>query len=1171
MRAHLLLLRLNYSLNKFKNKVMKKNRRKWFGMSPNGKFIFCLQMILLIGGLLCGGNTRAWGQASPRVSVELQHATFVEVVETLRKQTGYEFVFNAQDVEHVKDVSLSLKNVSLQVAMDAFLKGKELTYSITGQTVVIKKQKEKEPEVKVMRVSGRIVDEKGNPVPGATVIIVGTTQGVASDMDGRYTIAAKPDDVLRVSFIGYKSETVDIKGRDKLNIRLNPTEENLEEVTVVAFGEQKKESVVSSITTVRPMDLKSSSSDLTTSFTGKIAGIIGWQTGGLPGALTEEEMNTKFYIRGISSSRGSSEPLVLIDGVESSRLDLARMTPEDIETFSVLKDASATAMYGARGANGVILVTTKKGVEGSVYTSVRYEAVASMPTREIEVVDPKTYMRMYNQALLARNPSASPVYSLERIERTGNPNYPSFVYPSNDWYDILFKDYSINHRLGVNVRGGSSLVQYYASVNYVNDKGMLKTDRLNQFDVNVKNSTLSSRVNLNVNLNAGIRLLINTAFSIDKYHGPIEDVTEAYALAFNSSPVDFAPTYPGDKKYGWPHLRFGNRLDGRAANPYALIQSGYNERGRYSVTSRAEYIQNLSSLLKGLEFRASVSLSKTGYDKTVYETYPFYYYLDAENGGFNFETGEHTLTLVSNGRRTLEKAMDGHVVSTTTQWVYEGRLLHSIAWGNHQTSLTAVFQAQQASSAPVANLFSGLEHRNLSFSMRGSYGFLDRYFLEASFGYNGSERFAKKNRMGFFPSVGGAWIVSKENFMQGISNWFPFLKMRVSYGKVGNDGIIATPRFVYMPQIGKTHSFVLQNPEPGKSEIYRYQIQNYGDPDIEWEISEQVNFGLETRFFKGILELNADIYQEIRHNIIDSRMVIPANMGVELPPLDNVGKVRSRGIDLAGKIQHAFSPDFWVILNGTFTYNKAIYKELEEATEKPIWQRKVGHEISQQVGYIAEGLFQDQAEIDNAPSQPTVMPGDIRYRDINGDGVIDTEDAVHIGFPETPRIVYGFSGFINYKRWEFNFSFQGSGNRGFFLNPKALSPFVGDHAMLKAIYKDHWTEDKMSDRPFWPRLSTQNIIVYNPQEDWYNENATEYRKSTYFMRECRFLRCTSLELAYNLPNDLKKKLRMQNVKFFVRANNPFLITNFKLWDVELGENGFNYPIQRTRKKTAKFG
>ncbi|MCB6973004.1 TonB-dependent receptor [Butyricimonas sp. DFI.6.44] len=1169
MRTHLSLLRLNYSLNKFKYKVMQKNRRKWFGTSPNRKFILLLQTIFLIGGLLCGGNTRVWGQAVPKVSLDLKHATFVKVIESLRQQTGYEFVFNAPDVEHVKDVSLSLKDVSLRTAMDSLLQGKGLAYSITGQTVVIKKQAKTQSEVKMLQVSGRIVDEKGNPVAGATVVIVGTTQGVASDAEGQYTIAAKPDDILRVSFIGYETKAVEIKGKEKLNIRLVPTEENLEEVQVVAFGTQKKESVVSAITTVRPMDLKSSSSDLTTALTGKISGIIGWQTGGLPGALTEEEMNTKFYIRGVSSSNGVSEPLVLIDGVESSRLDLARMVPEDIESFSVLKDASATAMYGARGANGVILVTTKKGEAGSVYTSVRYEAVMSQPTDEIEVVDAKTYMRMYNEALLARNPGATPAYSLMKIERTGDPRYPSYVYPANDWYDILFKNFSINHRAGINVRGGSEVMQYYASINYVNDQGMLNTDKLNQFDVNIKNSTLSSRLNLNVDLSAGIRLLVNTSYTYDKYHGPMQDMTSAYQLAFNASPVDFAVTYPADEGHNWPHLLFGSmRQNGNLANnPYASIQSGYNDRSRFSLTSRMEYIHNLSSLVKGLELRASVSFSKSGYEYNIFANNPFYYYLDLENGGYDFEKDVHTLTALNptEGNRTLRKPASGNNqgMSSSTQWVYEGRLLHTAAWGDHQTSLTAVFQAQQGNSMPAYELFDSFETRNLSFSMRGSYGYLDRYFVEASFGYNGSERFTKNNRMGFFPAVGGAWVVSKENFMQNISNWFSFMKFRVSWGKVGNDGIIKTPRFVYMPEI-KTAQLGNKDPRPGKDESFeRKKVENYGDPDVKWEIAEQINLGLETRFFKDVLEINADFYQEVRHNIIESRVTIPAQAGVEVNPLDNIGKVRSRGIDLSAKVQHAFSKDLWVILNGTLTYSKAVYKDLEEPVDRPWYQLKNGHEISQPVGYIAEGLFRDQAEIDASPQASTgVMPGDIRYRDVNRDGVIDIEDAVRIGFPETPRLVYGFSGFINYKNFEFNFAFQGSGKRGFFINPKALSPFVSNHAMLKEIYESHWTEKTTDNYPFWPRLSVTNIVDYNKQEDWY-ANETDVRKSTYFMRECRFLRCTSLELAYNLPGDLNKKLRLQNMKFFARVNNPFLISNFKTWDVELGENGFNYPIQKT--------
>lgn len=1126
------------------------------------RHFLCLLVLLVIGNV---GVSVA--QEVPKFTMNFENASLVEVFDYLGKHSDYRFVYNSESVKkESRRITESFKNATLEQVLTKCFANTRFSFEVEGKNVIISERKE--AEVKLITVSGRVVDEKGNSIPGATVMIVGTTQGVASNFDGEYKISAKPDDVLRVSFVGYKPEVVAIKGKVRLNVTLNPTAENIEEVQVVAFGTQKKESVVSSITTIRPMDLKSSSSDLTSSFAGKIAGIVGWQTGGAPGALTEEEMNTKFYVRGISSSNGVSEPLVLIDGVESSRLDLSRLAPEDIESLSVLKDASATAMYGARGANGVILVTTKKGEAGSVYTSVRYEAVMSMPTDEIEVVDPKTYMLMYNEALMTRNPSATPVYSLTKIERTGDPNYPSWLYPANDWYKILFKDYSINHRVGVNVRGGSELVQYYASVNYVNDEGMLKTDRLNQFDVNIKNSTLSSRLNLNVNLNAGIRLLANTSFSVDKYHGPAAEVQQAYAMAFNASPVNFAATYPGDKEYGWPHIRFGNVVGGPddgVINPYASLQYGYRERGRFSLTSKLEYIHNLSTLLKGLELRASVAYSNSNYNMETYVTKPFYYACDPESGGYDFETGEHFLTLVKSGRRTLDKPEmgDGSSRSVSSRWVYEGRLLHTASWGDHQTSLTAVFQAQQSSHAPTSDLYDGIENRNLSFSMRGSYGFLDRYFVEASFGYNGSERFTKNNRMGFFPSVGGAWIVSKENFMRGMSNWVSFLKFRGSYGKVGNDGIISEPRFVYMPQIGKTSVASGVYPDVGVEEHFqRKQIKNYGDPDVKWEISEQVNLGLETRFFKDVLELNVDVYQEIRHNIIANRTVIPANMGIELPPLDNMGKVRSRGMDLSAKVQHAFSPDFWVILNGTFTYNKSIYKELEEATDKPWWQWKRGHEISQQVGYIAEGLFHDQAEIDNAPSQPTAMPGDIRYRDINGDGVIDVEDAVHIGFPETPRIIYGFSGFVNYKNWEFNFAFQGSGNRGFFLDPSSLSPFVDDHAMLKKIYDSHWTENNMSNHPFWPRLSTQSITVNNPQEDWNNISNGD-RKSTYFMYECTFLRCTSLELAYNLPLNLRTKLRMQNVKFFVRANNPFMFSNFKLWDVELGENGFNYPIQKT--------
>ena len=1106
-----------------------------------------------------GATSSVFQVIQKKVTISMKNATLEAILTEINRQTGLDYGFQSNgSVDKNRRFTLEVTDVTVEEALNTLLKDSPYDYVLEKNRIVIV-IREKKP-VQLIAVTGRVVDEKGNPIPGATVLIQGTTQGVATDADGRYTINTRSEDALRISFIGYKTEVVPLKGKTKLNVRLNPTAENIEEVTVVAFGEQKKESVVSAITTVDARTLKSSSSDLTSQFAGKIAGIVGWQTGGIPGALTEEEMNTKFYIRGITSfqSKANIDPLILIDGVASSKLDLSRMTPEDIETFSVMKDASATAMYGARGANGVILITTKKGQEGSVYTSVRYEAVLSMPTREIEVVDPINYMKMYNQALLARNPDATPQYSVERIERTGSPSYPSWVYPANDWYDIMFHDYSINHRAGLNIRGGSRLVQYYTSVNYVRDEGMLKTDRLNQFKCNIENSTFSFRTNLNIDLSAGIRLNINTSANLDKYRGPYADVSQAYYLAFNASPVDFAPTYPADESSNWPHLRFG-AVDQNTTNPYLILHQGYKDRRRYSAVARAEYIHNLSTLLKGLELRASVSMNQTGYYANAYKTVPYMYALK----DYDFETGVHQLNALnsSEASRTLTKDTDGQHTnsSQSTQMSYEVRGLHVAAWGEHQTSLTVVFNAQETTYSQTASVLDGIPNRNMGVSMRGTYGWRDKYFAEASFGYNGSERFAKDHQFGFFPALGAAWIASKERFLADhTAHWLSFLKFRFSWGKVGNDGVIKTPRFTHLPLLDNDSAL---DPAPSGNNISRPYVASYPNEKLTWEIAEQSNIGIETKFFGGIVELNADIYQEIRHNILDYRYTMPSTTGLEKPQIGNVGKARSRGIDLSGKIQHAFTPDLWMILNGTFTYSKATYREIEEATSKPEWQRREGHELSQQIGYIAEGLFRDQAEINNSPTQGgDIMPGDIRYRDINEDGVIDVNDATYIGFPTTPRVIYGFSGFFNFKNIEFSFAFQGSGKRAFFMNPQNISPFVDNRAMLKAIYDDHWSADNMKEHPFWPRLSTQSITAHNPQEAW---TGSEERRSTYFMRECSFLRCTSIELAYNLPREFLQRLRMQTVKFYARVNNPFLITNFKVWDVELGDNGFNYPIQRT--------
>lgn len=1092
-------------------------------------------------------------QEGGTVAISEKQISLSDLFWKIQKQTKYEFVFNSDDLEEFDNLSI-FENGQIEDILDSILEGKNLHYKKRGNVFVITKKTPKPVRQQEKReVKGQVLDEKGNSLPGATVVVQGKMTGAVTDMKGRYTIKVGPKDALTFSFVGYKTQIVLVEGKEKIDVNLVPDAENLQEVSVVAFGSQKKESVVSSITSVKSEALRSSSSDLTSSLAGNVAGVVAWQTGGMPGAMTEEEMNTKFYIRGITSfqSNANIDPLILLDGVEVSKLDLSRIDPDDIESFNVMKDASATAMYGARGANGVIYVKTKKGKSGNVYTTVRYEKIWSMPTREIDVVNPITYMEMYNEALIGRNPGYAPKYTRERIDRTASGEYPEYVYPAVDWYGKLFKDFTVNNHYALNARGGNDKIQYYASLTYNDDEGFLKTDKLNQFDCNIENKRIGFRTNMNIKLNKTADLVINSFSTFDKYRGPFADVRQVYGMAFNSSAVDFAPTYPPDSSHNWPHILFGGTHT--SDNPYAQIQQGYQERRRYSTINKVEWIQNLNFLAKGLELRASADMVQTGYFLKGFTTVPALYMM----GNYDHDTKEHSLIAINedDATRTLEAQSQGSNQALTI-FSYKAALYHNASWGDHQTSFTGVFTARERMSSMPRDLQESLPERNLGYAARATYGYKSKYFLEASIGINGSERFAKDNKIGYFPAVGVAWLATKEDFLQSTSNWLDYLKIRGSYGQVGNDGIIKNPRFVYLPEVDTTPGVQMG---VGRNNPDAYEVKSYANPTVTWERGEQINLGLELKMFKNLVDINADIYQEVRHNIYAERTNLPAHMGLNQNPNDNIGKVRSRGIDISAKIQHAWSSDFWGLLSGTFTYNKAVFKSLEQPSNIPAWQNKIGKEISQTFGYIAEGLFKDQAEIDNAPNQAgDVMPGDIRYRDVDGNGLIDVNDAVPIGKPQTPRIIYGLNGFLHYKSFEFSFAFQGMGDRSFWIDPSKVSPFENNRALLTAFAKDHWTPTNQKNKALWPRLSTANITSHNPQESHNNDI-----RSTYFMRNGKFIRCKSLELSYYLKKDWLSKYKIKKCKVYARANNPFVISDFDIWDIELGSNGFNYPIQKT--------
>lgn len=1016
-------------------------------------------------------------------------------------------------------------------------------------------------------MTGTVVDDKGIPLPGVNVVIQGTSTGVITNENGKYSIKVKRNDALRFSFIGFKPQVILVEGKESIDVKLQSSEENLEEVQVVAFGEQKKESVVGSITTVKASDLQSSNSDLTSSFAGKISGVIGWDVGGAPGALTEDEMNTKFYIRGITSyaTGANVDPLILLDGIEVSKLDLARIDPDDIESFNVMKDASATAMYGARGANGVIYVKTKKGEEGNVRTTLRYERIYSMPTDEIDVVSPQEWMQLYNKASMGRGYSDSPQYSKEDIDRIGDPRFPSYVYPGVDWYDVMFKDHSVNNHYGLTVRGGGAKVQYYASLVHNRNNGMLKTDALNEFDTNITNEQTNIRLNLNVNLNKSSKLNANTYTTYDKYHGTVADTRQIYGLAFNASPIRFAPVYPADSEFNWPHTRFGgtttsyNGKTNSYDNPYAEVHKGYSDRTRYTASTQFEWIQYLDKFVKGLELRLMSAFTKTGFFSNSYTTTPAIYTL----GRYDHATGDFRLKAEnpdqSDNKLAYVATESGSRSSSITD--FQARLLHTAAWDEHQTSGTLVMTTRNREESNPTSLEGSLPYRNISISGRATYGYRDKYFVDATIGINGSERFAEGNRIGYFPAIGAAWVFSKENFMRASSKWLTYGKLRASYGVTGNDGVIGNPRFLYLEQISNPFNVLLGPTDQSKQQ--GLMVKSYAKENTKWETNEQLNFGLDLKLFGGIFETNIDAYRSIRHNIYDYRWTIPSAVGLPQPPLDNYGSVLSQGIDFSGKVQHAFSSDLWLIVNGTVTYNQAEYLDVEEPTGAPEWQRKKGHHISQEYAFIAEGLFQDQQEIDNAPTQSgSVQPGDIRYKDIDGNGVIDINDRVLVGHPQVPALIYGLNLFAHYKQFEFSMAFQGSGNRSFFLNPTQISPLAGDRAVLREIANSHWSPDNQQDRPFWPKLSINNIAEHN-KEELHNPVDDIYGRSTYFLREGKFVRCTNIELAYYLKKDWIKKAKIENFRLFARANNPFLISDFNLWDIELGGNGFSYPIQKT--------
>ncbi|MDR2774554.1 MAG: TonB-dependent receptor [Tannerella sp.] len=1006
-------------------------------------------------------------------------------------------------------------------------------------------------------VKGKILDSGGIPLAGASVIVKGTSQGINSNEEGDYSISNVPvGSILEFRLIGFVTEERKVENETGINVVMIESSESLEEVTLVAFGKQKKESVLASITTVRPADLKVPSSNLSTALAGRIAGLVSYQSSGEPGM---DDAN--FFVRGVTSLKYANGPLILIDGVEMTSSDLSRMQPDDIESFSIMKDAAATALYGARGANGVILIATKEGREGQASISLRLETSLSTPTQTIDLVDPVSYMKLNNEAVLTRNRMATLPYSMEKIDNTANPNRNQYVYPANDWYKMLFNNYTFNHRVNFNVSGGGKVARYYIAATFNQDNGVLKVDRKNNFNNNIDLKRYLLRSNVNINVTKTTEAIVRLHGTFDDYQGPIDGGDALYEKVMRSDPVLFPPLYAADETYAYvQHILFGNADQAQYINPYADMVKGYKEYNKSNILAQFELKQNLDFFTKGLTVRGLFNTTRYS-NLSIARSYVPYYYAIANYD--KYQDKYRLYRINENGREYLGEPSGTKEINTVTYAEAAINYDRTFA-GKHALSGMIVATMRNKLEGDVSSLQLSLPHRNSGVSGRLTYSYDNRYFTEFNFGYNGSERFAENERFGFFPSFGVGWILSNESFWnENLKKTVSLLKLKGTYGLAGNDAIgDSEDRFFYMSEVNMDYS--------GRAYSFGYDLGyysngiamlRYANENITWETARKLNLGLELGLF-GKIDVIVDYYTENRSGILLPRSGVPATMGLWVNPEANLGKAFGQGVDLSVDYNHSFNKDFWISGRANFTYAVTEYTRYEEPDNSATpWLSRVGYPVSQQWGYVAERLFVDDYEVNNSPSQASFgeyAGGDIKYKDINGDGEITSLDMVPTGYPTEPQIIYGFGMSTGYKGFDFSFFFQGLAQRSFWLSSSTV-PFVdtdgngsitSKNAMIKAYADSHWSEDNKDIYALWPRLADRMI-------------GNNYSVSnTWFMRDGGFMRLKSVEMGYTLPEKITGKIRMKTFRIYLSGTNLLTFSKFKLWDPEMAGNGLGYPIQR---------
>lgn len=1001
-------------------------------------------------------------------------------------------------------------------------------------------------------ISGVVYDGYSKePIIGGSVLIKGQTMGAVTNLDGEFKLECKTGDVLVVSYIGYESKEIKVTNLKTYAVELYESAAQLGEVVVTAFGAgQKKASMVGSVEQIKPAELQVPSSSLTSAFAGRMAGVIAVQRSGEPGAD-----GASFWVRGKSTFSGAVGALIVIDGVEASEGELNRIDPEAIESFSILKDATATALYGTRGANGVMIVTTKSGKDmEKPVINFRLESSINQLTEVGKMVDGVTYMNMYNEGASRPNSGLTP-YTDEKIKGTIAGINP-YIFPNVNWYDEMFKKNSFTQHANFNIRGGSKKMDYFMSASLRHSDGNLRSISKDYFSYNNNINYFNYEFvnNLNVNATPTTKIGLGLNLSVRDWSGPEKTANEIFGLSQISSPVDFPVMFPSGMYPNYTGVLWGDKpggiYDGGYRNPVAEYVVGYKQKFETSVSANFKVDQKLDMILKGLRFSGLFSFKHWSYTQNTQTSN----YNKFAISDYNREDMSYELKRVNSSEHSTELGFGKQDASKNSfgdrRMYFQAMLDYQQTFNDvHDLNVMFLYNQSQYNENSPQTFLNTLPQRKQGIAGRASYAYDGKYLAEVNFGYNGSENFSANNRFGFFPSFAIGYNISEEKYWEKIRPYVSRLKIRGSWGLVGNDNTGAG-RFAYLYDLAlgssPEYSFGLTQDKNFKGPVWR----RYQNDMMTWETGEKLNIGLDMQFF-GAVGLNVDIFKETRSDIFMSRKgSIPGFAGFGDATLQaNCGKMKNEGLEFALDYNKQVTKNFFLSFKGTFTYahNTILVQDEPESLEYP-WRSKVGHSMDMLQGLISNGLFPDWESIRNACNQGQglpVMPGDIWYLDqANASGarnnIIDDNDQVFMGYPTTPEIVYGFGPSMKWKKWDCSFFFQGVARTSLMMS--GFHPF-GDNAMVgvrQFIADDYWSEANPNPNAEYPRLSAAS-------------NSHNDRSSDYWLRNAAFLKLKNAELGYTF----------KNMRFYLSGSNLLTFSPFKHWDPEMGGgSGMKYPTQR---------